>query len=280
MSSRWFDHQILVVKDVEKAMAAYERLGFFVTPRMYHSFGSSNSLIMFRENFLELLGDVDKVTGRPGYEMPPAGLSRIAYLSLDSREDYKQLTAAGLQMTPVVDFTRPVPLPRGREGLIDCSITAALRPDHPGLCAFVSNQRRPEYLWVPEWQNHANGVQFITSVICVADKPQEHRDFFTKFVNPKVCHGDENGLILVDVSGVRIEILSPHTCRKRLGGIEAAPIQGTAGVVGLSLWTEAMSNARQILRHNGIAVNETSPRSFIIGPHETEGAVLEFTGVN
>jgi hypothetical protein len=280
MPGRWFDHQILVVKDVPAAMRRYARLGFFVSPQMRHSFGSSNALIMFLGNFLELLGDLDKVQGRPDLR-PDPGLWKMAFQSIDARRDFDELTAKGLAMSPVMDFTRPVPMPGGREGLIDCSVTSALRPERAGIEAFVSNQRRPEFLWVPEWQHHPNGVDHITAVVCMAERPEEHRDYLERFVDPTMIVGDADGVVLADASGVRIEVLTPEACRRRLGGMQPTlPPNRSSGVVALSLRTRSLTVARSLMDQAEVPTISCSPRSFLVSGVQAEGTFLEFVGVD
>ncbi len=52
---RGIDHVVLVVRDLDRARATYERLGFTLTPRGYHTLGSQNHCIMFDRDYVELL---------------------------------------------------------------------------------------------------------------------------------------------------------------------------------------------------------------------------------
>ena len=280
MMPRWYDHSIIAVKDLPGAMTTYRRLGFYLTPRMYHSFGTSNALIMFDGNFLELLGDLEKSTRDGPGQMDVGehqGLWRAAYLSRDASADFVELTAAGLEMTPVFDFTRPVPMPDGREGTIDCSVTIAPRTDDRGLQAFVSNQRRPEFLWVPEWQTHPNGVQRLESLVCVSDNPARHRAYFETFVGPTACAADDGSLLLTDVDGTKLEIHTPEKLARRFPGstfTRSAALQDHG--VGVSLRTSSLTMLKALLTLNGVPFIDTSPRSIIVQAVDACGVILEF----
>src|SRR5579872_1241381 len=51
------DHVVIAVRDLDRAEAAYRRLGFVLSPRAVHSaqMGSANHTIMLAEDYFELL---------------------------------------------------------------------------------------------------------------------------------------------------------------------------------------------------------------------------------
>ena len=54
------DHALIGVRDLEKARAAYARLGFTPCPRGSHiGWGTANYCLMFRDDYVEILGIVD-----------------------------------------------------------------------------------------------------------------------------------------------------------------------------------------------------------------------------
>ena len=50
------DHLVMAVRDLASARQVYEMLGFTVTPRAEHPFGTSNHIIQLDDNFMELVG--------------------------------------------------------------------------------------------------------------------------------------------------------------------------------------------------------------------------------
>lgn len=58
------DHIVIYVRfDIEMAEARFSELGFTQTPRGYHSLGSCNHLMMFGNDYLELVGVPAEVAG-------------------------------------------------------------------------------------------------------------------------------------------------------------------------------------------------------------------------
>ncbi len=52
---RGIDHLVIDVADLEAGRAFYERIGFTMTPRGQHPFGTGNSLAQLQGGFLEVL---------------------------------------------------------------------------------------------------------------------------------------------------------------------------------------------------------------------------------
>jgi catechol 2,3-dioxygenase-like lactoylglutathione lyase family enzyme len=49
------DHVVVLVRDLDKAQRAYQRMGFTLTPRGHHTLGSQNHCLMFGRDYVELL---------------------------------------------------------------------------------------------------------------------------------------------------------------------------------------------------------------------------------
>ena len=56
---RKFDHLVLAAQDLDRQRGFYARMGFTLTPRARHPFGTANSLVQLQGNFLELLSVAD-----------------------------------------------------------------------------------------------------------------------------------------------------------------------------------------------------------------------------
>ena len=52
---RGIDHLVICVRNMQQAQSRYEALGFTLTPRALHPFGTANRLVQLQGNFLELL---------------------------------------------------------------------------------------------------------------------------------------------------------------------------------------------------------------------------------
>src|SRR5882724_9697820 len=100
---RPLDHLVLCVRDLAAAQASYARLGFTLTPRALHPFGTANSLVQLQGNFLELLAVADRSLIKPAGEGEFAfaafnerflakreGMSMLVFASDDARRDRRE----------------------------------------------------------------------------------------------------------------------------------------------------------------------------------------------
>ena len=55
MTARGLDHLVIGVRDLDRAGALYQRLGFQVGKRNLHPWGTENRIVQFPGAFLELL---------------------------------------------------------------------------------------------------------------------------------------------------------------------------------------------------------------------------------
>lgn len=56
------DHSLIAVRDIDKAYNDFSRLGFFINPRHHHPWDTDNHLLMFPENFFEVINVYDNST--------------------------------------------------------------------------------------------------------------------------------------------------------------------------------------------------------------------------
>ena len=123
---RPIDHLVLCVRDLDAARRVYERLGFTLTPKALHPFGTANSLVQLRGNFLELLAVADRSLIKPVGEgefgfaafnerflAAREGMSMLVFASDDARRDQQEFAASGLDTYAPFDFSRQAVLPDG-----------------------------------------------------------------------------------------------------------------------------------------------------------------------
>ena len=132
---RPIDHLVICVRDLERASAFYERLGFTLTPRAQHPFGTANRLAQFKGNFLELLAVADAARiplSRSGHFSFGAfnahylerlqGMSMLVFASSDARRDHAEFASRSLDTYAPFDFSRAARLPDGREVTVAFSL--------------------------------------------------------------------------------------------------------------------------------------------------------------
>lgn len=177
------DHLVVNVgREINEAATAYERCGFQITPRGYHSLGSCNNLMIFGETYLELLGagKGELASTALRFIEQPHGLVALALRAPDAEALHTALKADGINADAPVSFTRPVDL---GERNADASFTVVrLDETVPGAGLFYCIHQTPELVWRKEWQSHPNGAKDVRAITLVANAADHEawRSFFAR----------------------------------------------------------------------------------------------------
>ncbi len=234
--TRGIDHLVLAVRDLAKARAFYETLGFTTTPRAEHPWGTANHLVQLSGCFLELLGVPDPakiLPQNPGefgfgayvrdFVAAREGMSMLVFQSHDARRDQAEFTASGLKTYAPFDFGREAKLPDGASARVAFSLAFVTDPRMPEAAFFTCQQHAPKYFWKREYQVHANGARTIAEVVMVAREPPALAEFFAK-LQGNVSVRVEHGALAVATARGRIAVLTPPQFAERF----AAPSPGPA----------------------------------------------------
>ncbi len=138
------NHLVLAGRDLEAMRAHYGRLGFTVTPRGQHPFGTGNALIQLHGSYLELLAvtaphDVPAHDARHfsfaafnrDYLARHQGFSMLVLDTADARADIAAWRAAGLHTYEPFEFSRTAKLPDGQEITVGFSLAFVSHPAAP-----------------------------------------------------------------------------------------------------------------------------------------------------
>ena len=118
-----FDHVVVNARDqLDQAQAAYERLGFTLTPRGFHSLGSMNHLAIFGTDYLELIAVAGKQSARQEILDDPFGLAGLVFGAEDATASYAALVERGVPAGPPIEFTRSVTLAASRGGAAGAAV--------------------------------------------------------------------------------------------------------------------------------------------------------------
>jgi hypothetical protein len=166
---RTIDHVVHAVSDLEAAASSYASLGFTVTPRADHPFGTSNRLVVLDESYVEIVA----VT-RPE-QLPENGFAArvarrlrthgdgISHLVLSSADPPADLAALGPAATgEIFSFSRPAPQPNGTS--IKASFECTLMHGTDELGMFLCKHLAPEAVWNEATTWHSNLARRITAV--------------------------------------------------------------------------------------------------------------------
>ena len=145
----FLDHCAWMVADMDAASAAFERLGFALTPYSEHGNrdpetgerrvqGSANRLAMLATGYIELLCEV------PGTDTPVGrnirdslarypGVHLLAFTVADAEAELPRLAEAGFEMQPTVHLRRDVEAADGSQAEVQFTVLRAAFGCTPAL---------------------------------------------------------------------------------------------------------------------------------------------------
>ena len=255
------DHIVINTRDrTDQAVAFFERMGFIITPRGYHTLGSINHTVVFQTDYLELLG---YPPGQPPEKRPelvqrPAGLMATVLNTDDADQAYAILKDRGLAPRPVSAFSRPVDLGEGKSGDAAFRVTR-LEPDAvPGSWFYYCQQLTPQFVWRPEWQAHPNACVAMKSLTIEVADPLAAAQIYMRAMN-----------------GAAITEAGASACLLKLPSFEIRLLQGSPGMRRLVFGTASLEQTAAALTRGSVA-HEIENHRITVASAAQLGCVLEF----
>lgn len=271
------DHVIILVRDLDRALAQMTRLGFRPTQRALHSaaMGTANSTVMFGDDtYVELLTVVretplsahlkEMLDRREG----PAG---IAMKTSDGRAAAHAFAAAGIAAGDATDFSRPVDLPGGtREAAFTVARLAPAAT--PGAWMFVCQHHTPEVVWREDHIEQPNGVAGIAEVIGIAAALEPVEAAYERVFGRARVTRTADGLEIA-AGSARLSFLQPLAFAARFGRM---PRRREAHLKALVLRADALTRVARVLDEQGTRYAETAAGTLLVPPEAASGTLLEF----
>ncbi len=256
LASPTLDHAIIVARDqLDAASTRCRRLGFTLTPRGYHGHGSINHTIVFATDYIELIGVAPGKTDRDDLMRFPTGLHGLAFSTEDTDEIYARLIAAGLNIEPPHEVSRPVKfiggtgMARFRTTRIQLSTTPA------GRLLFCQQETR-HLVWRDEWRSHPNGAVAIAGVVIRSKVPAALGDLFAQMFGWAAVRPIQGGLRLI-AGLVSIDAVIPAEAAQRLGLPTAQATNHCDAMVALTLRSCSLEQTAACLREGNIDFTQT-----------------------
>ncbi len=223
LPGRGIDHLVLGVRDLEQAVETYRTLGFTVTPRGDHDWGTSNQLVQLNGSFLEIITVADE--GKLVEHDPRArifsfgafvrdilarreGCSMLVFEGQDSRSDRDEFAEKGLADLEPFDFARIARQPDGTEKQVAFSLAFVPPLETPEAAFFTCQQHAPELFWKPDYQNHTNRALAIDEVVMVAAEPEQLVPLLGGLQTPDAVSVDATGVVVETARG-RVRVMTP-----------------------------------------------------------------------
>ncbi len=282
------DHPLVAVRDMDKASEDFARIGFFINPRHHHPWGTDNHLLMFPENFIELISIYDDskldLKNEKGFAFGRfisdsierrEGISLVALHSEDARQDHQLMNERGVENQGIVDFRRVAHRPDGTEEEAVVSLVMLVNSSCPPVSNFFCHQHKPHLVWVKEWMNHPNGANGIAAVSYIADNPADFLPRFAGIYGEEAVTLDSDILIAKTDRGV-FEVLSPDRANDRFAGV-GIPVSGAQRPSGVAIRvsTHSMAQAKSHLDKNQVIYIETDDGGLRIPAHYAGNTIFE-----
>jgi hypothetical protein len=176
------DHIGLCARDPASLWAAWERLGFALSPVAQQSgrrtpegpiepFGSGNRCAFLRHGYVELLAILDPTLFANGVDHFVTRYEGAHILALgmnDSEANLVRLRRGGLDIAGVAWLQRPV-----EPGGPTARFARLPLPDAPEGRLQLVQHLTPELVWDARWMGHRNGAEALESVILTSAVPAE-----------------------------------------------------------------------------------------------------------
>lgn len=282
------DHPLVAVKNMDKACEDFARLGFFINPRHHHPWGTDNHLLMFPENFIELISIYDDtkldLKNQQGFAFGrfisdaiarKEGIALVALHSEDARADHQLMQERGIENEGIVDFRRVAHRPDGTEEEAVVSLVMLINSKFPALSHFFCHQHKPELVWVKDWMTHPNGANAITVVSYVANNPADFKARFEGIYGGDAVTVEPTRLIARTDRG-DFQVLSPEAASDYFTGVEV-PIDNhqIPSGVAIRVTTSSINQAKTYLDSNDVKYVLTAEGGLRIPAYYAGNTIIE-----
>jgi hypothetical protein len=266
------DHVVILVRDLDHAREAWQRMGFALTPRGFHTLGSQNHCLMFGRDYIELLALPKPHPAMQHYAdflAKGEGLGAIALATDDAAGLRAGFAAEGIPAEAPLDFSRPV------QGQGDARFRIVQLPAgvSPGCRMFACQHFTRELVWRPEHQVHGNGAHALAAVAVIAEDPAAAAASYAKLLGTRPQPIAEG--LLVQTGSAPVAIASRWKLGHRLQGV-GLPLRPRPLVAALFVRVADRARAAAALRRNGLAPIALADGSFAVSAQDAHGVAVVF----
>ncbi|HEX4569457.1 MAG TPA: VOC family protein [Dongiaceae bacterium] len=281
MTELSLDHVGIAVADLDAGEAQFQRLGFQLTPRGYHTLppsslgaarprtGTGNHCAMLRRGYLEIIGITDPAyQGRLRADLARyEGLHLVAFGTEDAAATASALLGAGFEAAQPRILERPIE-ERGKTQLARFEIVDFPERLLPEGHFFAIHHGTPDLLWKPGLTTHPNGVTGLEMLTVAVVDPADFARRLGRCLGIEPEAGD--GLLFRLAAGKVGVVDGGWIARHLPGKTPALPY-----IAGIGLATADMGKAADLLKRNGID-HERKSDALIVSPAQACGAFIEF----
>lgn len=286
------DHVGIAARDLGPMAAAYERLGFALSPVAQQSgrrrpdlpveqYGSGNRCAFLKHGYIELIAILDPAlfdNTLNAFLARYPGMHILALAMTEEEANLARMRAAGIDIPGVAYLERPV-----EAGGPIAKFARLPFPDPPEGRVQLIRHLTPELVWQEKWMDHANKAVALEEAILCAREPAETAARLSRLSGLPVEPDPAGGFLLrlpgaaraagpfAPVMETRVRILAEATLPNVLSGVTAPASPFMAGIVVRT--EDGGAAARQVLE--GIPVVEV-PGGVMVPPDFAAGTAVVF----
>jgi hypothetical protein len=269
------DHVVVNVRDrIDAGLETYNRLGFTLTPRGYHTLGSMNHLAILGGEYLELIAAVPGETRRAEILTAPFGLNGLVFGTDNSAAVYAALHQAGVPVEPPLEFSRPVQLTDGSKDATFRTVRITPGTVAAGRIYFCHHFAR-DLVWRDEWRHHANGAIGVARAVVAARDPSVLGALFARMFGEDAIRRSGSGCSLA-VGLSRFDVITVDALVGEFG--DAAPEADGRDdyMAALTIRTRSLERTATALAAGQIRGVRHEADRIVVPATEAFGVTLEF----
>jgi hypothetical protein len=270
------DHLVIVVADLDRAEAAYRKLGFILSPRAQHSdlMGTANHTIMLQDDYFELLGirmpTESNIRWREALSHAE-GLAGLATQTFGAPDAQAAWRAQGFAPSDVRAFARAVTRSNGMKMEAKFEMTSLPNGTLPGASIFACAQLTRDAVWLPELMDHPNTAQAIRKFTIATPDPAKDAAVWERALPASTSRAVEGGM-QIRVARNAIDFIDPKTAGSRFGFTDP---EDRARAMAIEFGVKDVATCRAALAKIGVTAR-TSAHSLMVSAKDACGVTLDF----
>ena len=274
--------------DLTALAAAFERLGFALTPIARHSgrrtpdgpvvpFGTGNRCAMLRAGYLELIVIVDPQFFTNSLEFSLARYAGIHIVALgmdDEETNLARMRAAGIDIPGIAYLERPVDDadPSGPQA----RFARLILPDTPEGRIFLIRHLTPEAIWQERFLSHPNHAVALVEIVIVSAAPAETAFRFGQLSGLAITPDSAGGFSLALQRG-RVRMLGPESLAQIFPGVA---IPSLPFIAGITIVTDDGNTAITRLLAERTIPHQAVASGLLVDPSAAGGTAILFKKSN
>ena len=213
------DHAVISVRDrMDEAEAVFRHMGFTLTDRGLHPTGSSNHLMVFERDYLELIGFPPAgMSIRPDLLESPIGLDGLVLKAGDVQSIQRELVARGFPAGAPQPLSRKLTLP-GSSVEDEARFTTVRLPRGAlkGGRFYYCRHETPQFVWHEPFQSHRNSALGIATFTIAVPDPAGEIAKYERILDTRASVGAGGGA-RIRIGDAELELLTPAALQRTLG---------------------------------------------------------------